>query len=870
MKKIVIFFAMIFLINFVMASFSIGNPSHSIETKYGARENVRGWINVSLINHPSDSRLESSIDSRSIKIIELLKANSNQFTCETIDCEIDYDVNNAQSTKTFSLNSGGNKLIAFRFFGENVKNIENVNFSITSNVESSCSQQIRIDVGDDQITDYVNTKSSNELCPTKNYGCFVNSGSFEDYNLRTIQYCQKITIPESPGLYAGAYIKKGTGNPEISMRVLYESGFEVGDCDLPSINIEGEFSCEINISIIKPEPYYVCIFADQPTDYKIRGNINPGTKCGFSNQDIQSSFDSSYQIFIQTKKFSPVGSFSIGDDYLNSLSGKISDFFDEKYQFNQNGYNCSNECIFPISIMSQSPQQITLSNLRIDYEKKGGQISENNFYDSTKSSPLINFGFQKINLDKGNFSTPINTGNHTLILKLDNQIIFNQQIEIEDTPLIEYIYPTKTAVNFATDFIIGVDNKNRTIARYEWNFGDGKSEITQNQRVTHTYNTTGNYTLNIKIIDDKSFMSSKDFKIEVGSAKEKINSTLILEKQKLESLKNQLENMPILFNNNIIEVLDLINVEEELKRIERSYSTASVENTYSNLLNDLIKINLPVAFNVTEKAENIIFFPDESVIGLDIISEIAGGEINDIEESDIIKWISENIEIEMDYVKYSSIYIGQTEDLLRTFKITMKPKTDYSYGTFLFFNDLENLEIEEDLNEKSKTGTNIVYIALDDNEEKTISFSTSSNVDFINLPFYISPSLSKIEGKTGTNLICNYDKKCWDNENWKNCSDCKPTGIIFLVILLILIIIVTGYILLYNWYKKHYERSLFRNQNDLYNIVNYIHNSKIKGLKDEEIKVNLRRSGWNGEQISYAIKKYHGKRTGMWHPMERY
>jgi hypothetical protein len=57
---------------------------------------------------------------------------------------------------------------------------------------------------------------------------------------------------------------------------------------------------------------------------------------------------------------------------------------------------------------------------------------------------------------------------------------------------------------------------------------------------------------------------------------------------------------------------------------------------------------------------------------------------------------------------------------------------------------------------------------------------------------------------------------------------------------------------------------LFRNKNDLFNLINFIYNSRVSGLKDREIRRKLEGAGWSGEQITYAFRKIDGKRTGMW------
>ena len=72
-----------------------------------------------------------------------------------------------------------------------------------------------------------------------------------------------------------------------------------------------------------------------------------------------------------------------------------------------------------------------------------------------------------------------------------------------------------------------------------------------------------------------------------------------------------------------------------------------------------------------------------------------------------------------------------------------------------------------------------------------------------------------------------------------------------------------AYLVLQEWYKKKYESYLFKNQNDLYNIISYIEISKKRGMENKQIANGLKKSGWNSEQITYVMKKYAGERTGM-------
>src|SRR3989339_291410 len=129
-----------------------------------------------------------------------------------------------------------------------------------------------------------------------------------------------------------------------------------------------------------------------------------------------------------------------------------------------------------------------------------------------------------------------------------------------------------------------------------------------------------------------------------------------------------------------------------------------------------------------------------------------------------------------------------------------------------------------------------------------IVFSTTENVDFTNLPLFISPALERL------NL----------EEEVKLAEEKKFKLFLFMFILFLLIILgIVAYIILQEWYKKKYEDYLFKNKNHLFNLINYIQNAKQSGMSDQDITLNLKKEGWTMEQITYVLRKYAGKRTGM-------
>src|SRR6056297_2114120 len=106
-RIVLIFLVFILLFNFVSASFSIGNSSHSIKSSYGPGENLEGWINISLEKEPADSLFEDS-EGNEIELLDILRENEKEkeifdYSCETRECSTMYVSSNGEKTKSIGL-----------------------------------------------------------------------------------------------------------------------------------------------------------------------------------------------------------------------------------------------------------------------------------------------------------------------------------------------------------------------------------------------------------------------------------------------------------------------------------------------------------------------------------------------------------------------------------------------------------------------------------------------------------------------------------------------------------------------------------------------------------------------------------------------
>jgi len=244
------------------------------------------------------------------------------------------------------------------------------------------------------------------------------------------------------------------------------------------------------------------------------------------------------------------------------------------------------------------------------------------------------------------------------------------------------------------------------------------------------------------------------------------------------------------------------------------------------------------------------------------ISEISGEE--DVKRDNvklgIFNWMENNYDLNIEFKRIFKMGDIEDEEVLTWYKIILDENENFegesSYLIIDYPND--NIEFAEDYNEEpigDGRGTSVPV-----NEEglpKSIEFTIRDSAGapgVEELGVYISPVLNKLNVISGKLL----------NRHFLDKEGKLRWGLFLVAIAILLTVALFAYILLYSWYKRNYEHKLFKNPNDLYNLVNFIYNSRRAGLKDGEIRTKLKEKTWSSEQLTYAFKKIDGKRTGMW------
>lgn len=861
-------YILLLIILVIGAVFNLGSSEkYYIKSNYTSGEKLQGWINISFNNQPSDSKIKDNQEN-SILLLDLLKKSTSfNYLCSVKTCGSGYslDGNGVQST-SFILNNEKN--IGLNLIGENIE-IKKFSLNAESNSESSCNKQLEIDIGQENSSIWANKKYTSDSCG-EDIKSSCNNGDFPELLLIGTQtYCEKIKLPKAPAFEVKTYVVKDpVTSPVFSNGLLIASIYNpdkelVGKCNLTAPSNSGSFiSCIVNYASTKNEDHFVCISTKEldlePVGYRLQAR--PGAPCGFLGDPATTeNLVKDYNIVVSAKKFDRIGILVINETTFEEQNPNADSLISYLNNYLTNNYenNCSSGCILPIRLYGLN-QNIGLNSLEVEYSSEGSAGAINKLiYNLTKSPSLISSGFIKINLDLLNFS--LSNGNKTIKLFIDNTEIARQNITVNTLQIseIRQIYPNTLAGGIPTWFTVFINPSiNKSNLTYSWDFGDNTGvQITSTNKIKHTYSSIGSYTLVASIIKNNRKGIIKNINITVQSPKNAINSTIKNYKTQINMVSSELTALPAEYNDIIKDKIDINEIKSKVDSIEVLYkqkinSAISTDEDYINLINELTKINVPISVepSITSDLEQI---NDINLIDLDKIAILTDSNYKSSNsekyKNEITAWVIDNVKFEMKYKLYSIFYEEYNEDLISDFELILTPLKEIKSPVYLIIEyDKDKIIFSGDYNPRDLNGATGVVLDLSSGA-KTIKFALPEKADFFEIPIYLSPKLSSLNVESTINIE--------SGTFWNKL-------LIGLSILLFVSFIV--YIMLQEWYKKNYESSLFKDKNQLYNLIYFIGNAKRQRLDDNQIKQKLKKEGWKGEQITYAIRKFYGKRVGMW------
>ena len=723
---------------------------------------------------------------------------------------------------------------------------------------------LKLDIGNDGIIDYIYLGS-----PLNTYTAMDSSylGDNNPDQWKGIRgnnrdrYCQKISLIPCNEFKVSGVIKKIFDGAMLNATIkpFDETIPDIDDCSIDKCCImtqEGSsFSCNIKYEINEIGDYSVCVSAFGPENqdedkryYELAADTG-----GIKGESFYNGGQSSVDHFITVSK----------RDFDATLKTQISKNFDEDGILAVTDYinrnDCSEKCIIPLAVSSESSGKIKINSLNLELEDSSGPSTLN------KIIPIISLG-KRANFSE-TFSVPLSFFNelaapynigegHKIYasINLDNILKSNEvNFEvIEGLPLSISLSSRKVSVGQAVYFTARIFQDYSGNIIYKWDFGDGKNST--GKEVSHSFNLSRIYTVSLTALSSSGEVSKTSISIDVRNISENINSRIDVlfseiksKRESFDSSSSQIKDTGALIGfsdklikldsdlralnasvNNILFNTNITSTEKEKRLIAPSNTLASLEG------------DLPLGIS-----SDIISFPAT----ITEISEIPSGIGNDKNKEAIL--IAQSImEVNGEARKISVSYVNASKN--ENF-IVIKKTISNGIGTIyeILPNSLTKKEIII-----PKTGYEIIsssiikFVGVD-----SFIYSVNENDidEAVNTKTIIVPSDLGGGVNTPVNkpIIINIDNR---------------TSLIWFLVPLLVVILILVYFSLYfkGGLMKNLGNSsvkkLFKNDNDYKSMMSFVLNSLEKGIKDNDIKMALKKKGWKDGQINYVINEVRKKR----------
>lgn len=832
-----------------MISASFVYKNNSLETKYVGGEAIKGNIEIRFIDEPAGSLLTNNFDS-STKLIDLIKASgfeeNRDYNCSIRNCVVGYKTKS--SIQGLPLNIGENASIGFRITGKNVE-IDSARLNIETNGAASCTGPYIISVLGNNETTLQTNKYKDVSCGTKVRGCFDFSlGNYDSATITSDAYCEKIKLPIGPAYKVGGKIKNSTiGYGKLNIEMFDESWNSLGKCGLPRHNMSNieELNCIIEYAPVSERDVFLCLNLESGTNANYEINSEQGGNiCGTTGVGTE-QLNRDYDLFVEPLQFDSVG-MEINESfysrlYSESLALSIDSYIVDKYE-----RNCAHGCIIPFEIFSGATQNINFNNAEIKYRDTGALLKNNQLYLLEREFSTINSGYLKLNIEKAGFFIPALSRENSLQVFLGGRTILPRALTINITPGFVFDIQPKFILPGIDTLFNTITSQN--ITKSEWDFGDGNNEETQGKSLKHRYLAEGSFDVKVSLTRKDNVKVSKNFTVIVGNSSGAIKIISKNYEERIANLSKQIESYDRWIALELRKKVNITEINESINKAKQDAENS--ENNKSEIVENLAQMEVPKSIIINKRGLLPIDVGYDSLDSSYIIT-LSKKELNDDEKEklkeQIIGWLEDNYKADIEFKTISS-FQEDVKPLYTTFKVKITNKKQGENEAYLILGrPKDEIVFKEDYGQIGVEGESGSATAIPVKESEEIEFLLPEEIEIEEIGAYVAPDISKFSmgediGKIEPNP--------------------RPKIAFYWYILLIIGFFII-YIALQEWYKRRYENYLFRNKDDLYNVINFIFNQRIVKMNDDEIRKKLLGTGWKGEQLNYAFKKIDGKRTGM-------
>lgn len=831
-----VFLFVVLLLSCTLVSAKISISNEHLERSYSGGSSLRGTFQLSLTNHPADTRITSNVLG-SVRLLDLLRQQGLQegsdYTCSSSGCDTSY-----RAYQTLSSIGSGTTLFGFNVSKSDVS-LQDVKLTLTGSSNPSCTPPFIITIGDHILSS--NAYRADMLCGIRAYGCFnpdLNADQYTRVKISNQGLCERVRLNAAPAYMLGARVSNTTNGVGSSLTLnLYTNDSTLLDgCTLPGLHQQTEeLTCVMNTSLADAGDYYLCIaVSNDNSDYGIRTE-EQGSICGTGI--LGEAFSVDYELFALRLGYDGFSSMNISQAYEARYDQSLTEYFDE-YLAEQYNRVCTGGCFLPFSLNTSSGG-LEVQNAQIRFTSSGNTYTDTKVYSGKEQPGTINANATLIRAEQLPFTFP-QTGNvssFTLLadgtLLLTVPVTFSQGLQAR-------LFPTSYATGVPTTFVV---TSPYNITSTTWNFGDGQPQTVQGSAIKHVLHSSTNVSVSVTVIGIGGAQSVLTQTLTAVNLNESARVLVSTFSQALTSLRSSIQALPSTTQNTVAQYVNL-SVYEQALQVAQQQLMSSNESVLSDIITSLSSLAVPqrvfISNTITSPLDVGYKTLDPSYATVIYNISLPPEKIEDIRLG-IIDWITQHYttQARVQTLSVQSL-TGETISIATLYSLSLQSIQGNEKGFLVVDYPLASLGTP--LKDETHIGT-LFQIP----DTGLISFSLTES-SLASLGMFIMPPASFFDAyKTYTS-----EKRPF------------PTGLLIFFIILLVSGLLGGYIFLQEWYKRSYQQQLFPRIDDLYNVIYFVYTSRINGLAEQDIVTKLRQQKWSGEHIRYAVRKLDGKRTGMW------